>query len=299
MSKKLIGIIAASLLVTGLAGCNRDNKKATADGAESIDTIGEQVKYKITGIEPGSGHMHATERVLEEYDLAEWEVTTGNGAAMTAALKKSYDKKEPIIVTGWSPHWKFVRYDLKFLDDPKLVYGGTEEIHTIGRIGLNEDFPEAYEIFQRFKWDVKDMEEIMVEIEEGTEPEEAAQHWIDKHKAKVDKWTEGVRKVKGVQIKIASTVWDSEIASHHMMKLVLEDMGYDVKLMFVELGPLFAAIADGSTDVSFAPWLPNSHKPYVEKFEGKFDDIGVNMENVRQGLVVPSYMDIDSIEDLK
>jgi len=41
--------------------------------------------------------------------------------------------------------------------------------------------------------------------------------------------------------------------------------------------------------------LPVTHNSYFEKFE----DSGISMENVKLGLVVPTYMDIDSIEDLK
>jgi glycine betaine/proline transport system substrate-binding protein len=85
-----------------------------------------------------------------------------------------------------------------------------------------------------------------------------------------------------------------------MMKLVLENMGYFVTLSMVEPGPMFSAIADGSADATFAAWLPNTHKTYVDKFEGQLDDIGVDMQNVKQGLAVPTYMkDINSIEDLK
>ena len=299
--KKVTGIGTATLLALSLAACGNDNSKNSDDEtAKTGTTVGESVNYTITGIDPGSGHMELTAKVLLEYDLSDWNVTSGSGAAMTAALKRAYDKEEPIIITAWSPHWKFSKFDLKYLDDPKLIYGDAEEIHSIGRIGLKEDFPEAYTIFQRFKWDMDDMGEIMIAIEDGAKPEVAARTWVDNNQEKVAEWTDGVTKVNGDTISLVYAPWDSELASHNMMKIVLEDMGYTVQLSMVEPGPMFSAVADGSADATFAAWLPNTHKTYVDKFEGNLDDIGTNMVNVKQGLAVPTYMeDIDSIEDLK
>ena len=34
------------------------------------------------------------------------------------------------------------------------------------------------------------------------------------------------------------------------------------------------------------------------KYEAEIDDLGANLEGAKIGLVVPAYMDIDSIEDL-
>ncbi|WP_210470529.1 glycine betaine ABC transporter substrate-binding protein [Sporosarcina sp. 6E9] len=298
MFKKLTGIGTAALLTLGLAACSGDSTNANAEKEE--ESIGESVDYTITGIDPGSGHMQATERVLAEYELSDWELTSANGAAMTAALKRAYDKEEPIIVTGWNPHWKFITFDLKFLDDPELVYGDVEQIHTYARLGLKEDLPEAYTILERFQWTPEDMGEIMIEIEDGIAPEDASRNWIDKNDDKIAEWTEGVESVDGDEITLVYSPWDSEIASHNMMKLVLEDMGHKVTLSSVEPGPLFSSLASGGADVSLAAWLPYTHKDYVEKYEGKFDDLGANMEGVRQGLVVPTYMeDVNSIEDLK
>ncbi|WP_203246171.1 glycine betaine ABC transporter substrate-binding protein [Sporosarcina beigongshangi] len=296
--KKVTGIGTAALLALGLAACSSDSNEDKTTGTNAA--VGESVDHTIVGIDPGSGHMELTAKVLQEYDLPDWNVTSGSGATMTAALKRAYDKEEPIIITAWSPHWKFSKFDLKYLDDPKLIYGDAEEIHSIGRIGLKEDLPEAYAIFERFEWDMDDMAQIMIAIEDGVKPEEAAQTWIDDNPEKVAEWTDGVATVDGDTIKLAYAPWDSELASHNMMKIVLEDMGYTVQLAMVEPGPMFSAVADGSADATFAAWLPNTHKTYVEKFDGQLDDIGVNMVGVKQGLAVPTYMeDVNSIEDLK
>ncbi|WP_212965343.1 glycine betaine ABC transporter substrate-binding protein [Lederbergia ruris] len=298
MFKEITGLSLATLLAVGLAACG--SSAAKENDAQKGQTVGDQVDYTIVGTDPGSGLMQATEKALEEYDLSDWELVSGSGASMTAALKRAYDKEEPIVFTAWSPHWKFIKYDLKFLDDPNLLYGDAEEIHTLARKGLKEDKPEAYTILERFHWDTEDMGEIMVAIEDGEDPEMAAQAWVDDNKEKVAEWTKDVPKVKGDKIKLAYAPWDSEIASHYMMRQVLEGMGYDVTISSVEPGPMFAGVADGSADATLAAWLPITHKNYIEKYEGDLDDLGVNMEGVRQGLAVPTYMeDVNSIEDLK
>lgn len=295
--KKISGVGAAAILAVGLAACGSDNASDSGSGSGSV---GKSVDYKITGIDPGAGIMQATEQAVEDYGLDDWKLISGSSAAMTAALKKAYDKKEPIIITGWNPHWMFSKYDLKYLDDPEGSYGGAEEIHTIGRLGLKDDHPEAHKVLSQFNWKDEDMGAVMVDIEEGEKPEAAAQKWVDENKDKVAEWTKGVNKVDGDKIKLAYVAWDSEIASTNVMKIVLEEMGYNVTISQVEAGPMWTAIADGSADASLAAWLPATHKTYAEKFDGKFEDLGISMENVKIGLTVPTYMeDVNSIEDLK
>ncbi len=303
IAKKITGLSAAAFLAFGLAACGSDDA-GSSNGDNGTKTssksVGESVDYKITGIDPGAGIMQASERAIEDYELDDWELVSGSGAAMTAALKKAYDKEEPIIITGWNPHWMFSKYDLKYLDDPKGSYGGAEEIHSIGRLGLEEDHPEAFKVLSQFKWEDADMGAIMVDIQEGEKPEVAAQNWIDENKEKVEKWTEGVNKVDGDKFKLVYVAWDSTIASTNVMKIVLEDLGYKVTISQVEAGPMWTAVADGSADALLAGWLPVTHQSYAEKFEGKFLDLGISMENVKIGLTVPTYMeDVNSIEDLK
>ena len=218
---------------------------------------------------------------------------------MTASLKKAYDKEEPIIITGWTPHWMFAKYDLKFLEDPEGSYGGEEEIHTIGRLGLSDDLPEAHAVLKNFNWLQEDMNDVMVEVIDGEDAKVAAQNWIDANEDKVSEWTDGIEKVDGDKIKFVYVAWDTTVASTNVVSLVLEDMGYNVEMLQVEAGPMWTSVADGSADVFLAGWLPVTHATYVEKFEGQYEDIGTSMEGVKLGLVVPAYMDIDSIEDLK
>jgi len=300
LAKKITGLGAVALLSLGLAACgDTDDKKDSTSSDSNANSVGESLDYKITGIDPGAGIMEATERAITDYELDEWDLVSGSSAAMTASLKKAYDAEEPIVVTGWTPHWKFAEYDLKYLEDPKGSYGGEEEIHTIGRTGLQKDLPEAHQVLSNFNWSEDDMGEVMIAIKDGEKPEVAAQTWIDANTEKVAEWTDGIEKVDGDEIKLAYVAWDSEIASTNVMSSVLTSLGYDVTMLQVEAGPMWTAVADGSADASLAGWLPLTHATYAEKFDGKFEDLGTSMTGVKIGLVVPAYMDITSIEDLK
>nr|WP_298250789.1 glycine betaine ABC transporter substrate-binding protein [uncultured Halomonas sp.] len=142
---------------------------------------------KITGIDPGAGVMRLTEKVVDDYDL-DYELVSGSGATMTAALQSAINNEEDIAVTGWAPHWMLARWDLKFLDDPKETYGGAEEIHTIARQGLEEEMPEAFAILDAFEWDNETMGEVMLMQEEGDDPYEEAQKWVEDNQDIVQEW---------------------------------------------------------------------------------------------------------------
>lgn len=301
MLKKLLGLTSATVLTLGLAACGGadEGNKDTEAGEGASGSVGESVDYTITGIDPGAGIMAATATVLEEYELDEWTLQESSGAAMAAALKRAYDNEEPIIVTGWSPHWKFSSFDLKYLEDPKGVYGGDEFIHTIARLGLKEDLPGAYQVLDQFNWTPEQMADVMVLIEEGTPEKEAAAQWIAENEDVVATWTEGAEAGNGEEITLAYVQWDTEIASTNVIGQVLESIGYDVTLTALEPGAMWSAVATGAADAHVAGWLPTTHADYYATYEEDFEDLGVNLEGTKIGLVVPSYMEIDSIEDLK
>ncbi|MCM3741319.1 glycine betaine ABC transporter substrate-binding protein [Oceanobacillus luteolus] len=160
---------------------------------DSIADLTDEAGQTITGIEPGAGVVAASERSLEDYEnMEDWQVQTSSSGAMTTELRTAYENEEEIIVTGWSPHWKFQEFDLKYLEDPNGTFGDAETINTMVREGLEEDDPELYQILDNFNWSVEDIEAVMLEIANGATPEDAAAAWVEDNQDKVDEWTEGI-----------------------------------------------------------------------------------------------------------
>jgi len=158
------------------------------DSIDQLNDFADELNGEIIGIDPGAGLQRLTGEVVKEYDL-NLRLRDGTDAIMTAALGNAIRNNEHIVVTGWTPHWMFARWDLKYLDDPKGVYGGAEQIHTIARKGLKEDMPEAWQILKNFEWTPDDMNEVMLMNEEdGADPYETAKKWVEANEDRVKQW---------------------------------------------------------------------------------------------------------------
>ena len=107
---------------------------------------------------------------------------------MMAALDGAYSREEPMVVTLWSPHWAFAEYDLKYLEDPKGIYGDNEDIYWMARPGLDEDDPWLTSVLNAWHMDDDSLGTLMARIEETGDPEEGARDWINDNRDLVDSW---------------------------------------------------------------------------------------------------------------
>lgn len=92
--------------------------------------------------------------------------------------------------------------------------------------------------------------------------------------------------------------WADGIAITHLGKIILEEKGYSVTIKRLEPGPIFAALSRGDADLYMDAWLPYTHKDYWDRYSNKLDTLGSVFRGGTTGLVVPTYVDINSIEEL-
>lgn len=144
---------------------------------------------KIYGIEPGAEYMDTSKKAIAGYGLEGYELMEIGDAMMIKMLADSIKKKKPVIVTGWAPHWKFGRWDLHFLDDPKGYFGEEEEIHTLVRQGLKKDMPEVYAFLDKFHFkDTKQLQKMMADNEVERDPVKVARRFLQENPEQVDSW---------------------------------------------------------------------------------------------------------------
>lgn len=169
----------------------RNRPYITIDSIEELAESADKFKYRIVGIDPEAGVMARARKAMEAYGLEEMRLIEGSETMMTAELARAIQRKEWIVVTGWKPHWMFGRWTMKFLDDPKNVFGGTEEIRTMVREGLKEDMPEAYRFLNNFYWTPEQMDRVMVWNQmEGADPYQSAMRFIQYNPEVVSEWVD-------------------------------------------------------------------------------------------------------------
>ena len=159
--------------------------------AQSISDL-EGSMSKIIGIGSEAGITSSTRSAIEVYDLS-LSLENGSEQSMTDSLINAIKRREPVVITGWTPHWVYNRYDLRFLEDPQNAYGDAEKIHTIARNNFTNEHSRAALFFERFQLTEEQLGELMNEIVTlpGSE-ERAVQNWINDNEFVVNQWVRGL-----------------------------------------------------------------------------------------------------------
>ena len=161
----------------------------TADSIADLNKYSDKFDGKIIGIDPGSGLMRLSEKAIKDYGL-KLELMEGSGATMTASLANAIKHNEWVVVTAWSPHWMFGKWNLKYLKDPKGSLGEEEHIDTIVRKGLDKDMPDVYAFLDKFHYkDANQLQTLMAwNQDKGADRYENAKRFLKEYPKLVESW---------------------------------------------------------------------------------------------------------------
>ncbi|MDH5312883.1 MAG: hypothetical protein OEW66_03445, partial [Actinomycetota bacterium] len=169
---------------------------ATAETGDKGRFLGADTTYSIFD-----------EAIIASLGLDLEVVYSGSEAASLAALDKAYNSQEPILMYWWTPQWANAKYDLVEVElpayndeceaiaaeDPDAAVGyncdyAEDVLYKAFSADLQTKDPAAFEFFSNFAWTEQDQNEVALAIQEGTDPAEAAQTWIDANSDVVQEW---------------------------------------------------------------------------------------------------------------
>src|ERR671910_2523473 len=153
----------------------------------------------LIGIEPGSAVMiHLHNEVIPGYDL-DMKLVEGSTTAMLSELEKAYKMRAPIVFFGWSPHWMNVRYDFRYLKDPKDLQGGFNdpaEISSVVKENLSEDDPAAYEFIKSISLSKDEVNQMEADINDAGDAEAGVKTWLEDNRSVVRPWIDAAKKAR-------------------------------------------------------------------------------------------------------
>nr|WP_315031436.1 glycine betaine ABC transporter substrate-binding protein [uncultured Chryseobacterium sp.] len=154
---------------------------------EELRQHSDQFNHRIIGIEKGAGLTYGTDKAIADYQL-DYQQINSSTVAMITELQNAIQHKQWIVVTGWQPHWMFGKMKIKFLDDPKKIFGEAEQIKTYARKNFGKDHPELAKFFSKVHFEDENMSDLLIQMEQSKNKEETAKKWVKDHPDLVNSW---------------------------------------------------------------------------------------------------------------
>lgn len=143
---------------------------------------------RIVGVGAGAGININTEKAIKIYKLTSFRLQASSTAAMTAELKRAIKQHKWIVVTGWSPLWIWAKFHLKYLQDPRQVYGVNGHINTLINPKLPAEAPAVYKFLKHFSITKNELQAMMLDSKNGTKMDKLISDFMAKHPNQVKSW---------------------------------------------------------------------------------------------------------------
>jgi glycine betaine/proline transport system substrate-binding protein len=170
----------------------------------------DELDGEIYGIEPGNDGNRLIQKMIDEdlFGLGEFELVESSEQGMLAQVERAGRNQDPIVFLGWAPHPMNRRFALTYLEGGDEVFGpnfGGATVYTNVRKGLLEACPNLGTFLKNLSFDLEMENAIMAGIlDEGQEPEAAAEAWLKANPGVLAPWLEGVTTFNGADAKAAA-----------------------------------------------------------------------------------------------
>jgi glycine betaine/proline transport system substrate-binding protein len=165
-----------------------------------------KLDHTIVGIDPDAGEMKQSAKAMKNYGLkGSYHLKAGSDQAMTKALAHAIQNLDPIVVTLWTPHWAFAKWHLRFLADPKHVFGGPQHIDTVVRKGFRKAYPKVAIFLTNLYIPLHELQKAMY-VAHQTGEKTAVAKFVKNHRGLVESWW------IGTGVKVSGAGADADIA---------------------------------------------------------------------------------------
>lgn len=174
--------------------------KAGVHSIADLNKHADKFNHRIYGIEAGNDGNEIMKRAIKNntYDLGSWNLRPSSTAVMLTEAGRAIKQKKWIVFLGWKPHWMNIKYNLRYLKDPKKIWGGQSSVHT----AVNPDFlknnPNVIRFLSQMVVPSKIQSQWIYDYGyKHQSADQVAKTWIKEHMDTVSQWLDGVKTADG------------------------------------------------------------------------------------------------------
>jgi glycine betaine/proline transport system substrate-binding protein len=171
-----------------------------------VHSIGDLQKYsskfdsKIYGIESGNdGNQIMIDAIKNDtYNLKGWQLVPSSTAGMLAQAGRAIQQHKWIVFLGWKPHWMNIKYKIRYLKDPKKIWGGPSTVYTAVNPAFIKKQPNVAKFLKQMVVYSKAQSQWIYDYGYKKQPADVvAKAWIKNNMDTVAKWLKGVKTANG------------------------------------------------------------------------------------------------------
>lgn len=159
-----------------------------AESIEDLKDYPELVPDVMVGLDTDSGILKATEKAAKVYGL-DFRVGEAGHEELEEHIRKNIEDDGRVVFAGWRPHRRFRARALRFLADPKGVYGGPEEIRVVAQRGFSAREPQLAALLRAIEFDTASFEDLLDTVrKKKAETAAGVEAWRLGHAGDVERW---------------------------------------------------------------------------------------------------------------
>lgn len=130
--------------------------------------VREKLGSRILTSEAGNGQYKLSLQAIDDYKLTGYKLMASSETGMLTEMDRSLRRGQWTVINAWNPHWMFSKWKLRYLDDPKGLFGGAEQIHAVARKGFSQQYPQVAYFFAHYSMPLAELEELMMKARESS-----------------------------------------------------------------------------------------------------------------------------------
>lgn len=143
-----------------------------ASEVASVEDLNKpEVRAKLDGriltSEAGNGQYKLSLKAIDAYKLTGYKLVASSETGMLTEMDRGLRRGQWSVINAWNPHWMFSKWKLRYLAEPKGIFGGAEQIHAVARKGFSQQNPQVAYFFAHYTMPLAELQGLMLKARDS------------------------------------------------------------------------------------------------------------------------------------